>query len=794
MNRLFFGSLSQRLTSLKSSLAIQAGQKFDRAVYNAARAQVRDVLANSDLTSREHVRVAIVVPAVEDCVSGGLTVIYRIFSTDAVYFLSNLVEFDPTKITQNMTPGATGFKGTRLIAPLMGYNPSRGFFGGGAASVKMSDGIFQKFNTLVSVSQGSAVVGLGFSGQHDFGTQVLDHAEWRLDYRYSDDPIDRAAIKLRAATLAAQFLASTRASVRGSVMGRYGAAIEGGNRQISLTSPLAFGEVGSASYGSVKGYVGATFAVGRDLGAASYGIQIGKAPNSTDVGYWKHLVDLKFKQRFLPRAHVPITFDSAFNAGWIESPSNQIPAVEAFYGGNVARDFVGGDSWKIQDGPRLRSFPQDGFNSTFPGGPFGATRFLSANFTFAASVRHYAAVPEEILQDPGLRSALSLQLSTTKEAFVNDCEARAKPFADVVVRLRALDPVLQEISGWLARLHALPLPDAAASLLSDADDNYQTLKEKTANVAAHPQSGASIPDARMMSSSDEDTSPILQVALSAEALAAGLSGTAFSAEAAPVSASAKKLRDAAALLGPVFAKVQQLNTADPARYRSVANELPRLRTALEGVKAPLDALGDVQDDDVAVARDAAQTYLDDSLRKLAAAETPGAPANLYDMLDTLLVDWGRVSPASPKSEEEQLRYMQAALRKAKLPERAQTLDGPIKALNAAISRITSQWRAIPRPPIQTCAFADAAFAIRTTDAAFRELNLFQISPVAIFDAARLSSPHAGSTGLRYGTGAGIRISLATLDVTAGYAFNVGRKPGESRGAFFFSLDVSDIFR
>jgi len=34
----------------------------------------------------------------------------------------------------------------------------------------------------------------------------------------------------------------------------------------------------------------------------------------------------------------------------------------------------------------------------------------------------------------------------------------------------------------------------------------------------------------------------------------------------------------------------------------------------------------------------------------------------------------------------------------------------------------------------------------------------------------------------------------TLDFTAGYSFNVNRKPAESRGSFVFSMTISDLFR
>jgi len=72
-----------------------------------------------------------------------------------------------------------------------------------------------------------------------------------------------------------------------------------------------------------------------------------------------------------------------------------------------------------------------------------------------------------------------------------------------------------------------------------------------------------------------------------------------------------------------------------------------------------------------------------------------------------------------------------------------------------------------------------------------ELNWFAVSPVAVFDVARL---WPDKNGTRFGVGGGVRISVVNLNVTIGYAFNPSRKMGEGRGAMFFSLDVTDLFR
>jgi hypothetical protein len=72
-----------------------------------------------------------------------------------------------------------------------------------------------------------------------------------------------------------------------------------------------------------------------------------------------------------------------------------------------------------------------------------------------------------------------------------------------------------------------------------------------------------------------------------------------------------------------------------------------------------------------------------------------------------------------------------------------------------------------------------------------QMNLASVAPVVTLDLARLSPGYAP---LHYGPGGGIRFSLVTLDVTAVYAVNVNRAPGEGKGAFLFNLGIVNAFR
>jgi hypothetical protein len=82
------------------------------------------------------------------------------------------------------------------------------------------------------------------------------------------------------------------------------------------------------------------------------------------------------------------------------------------------------------------------------------------------------------------------------------------------------------------------------------------------------------------------------------------------------------------------------------------------------------------------------------------------------------------------------------------------------------------------------------------DVITKQMSITSISPVFVFDAARLGPQPVGPyAGNRYGVGGGIRLTLlSTISFTTGYAVNVNPRPGEGTGAFFFSLTSRNLFQ
>lgn len=95
---------------------------------------------------------------------------------------------------------------------------------------------------------------------------------------------------------------------------------------------------------------------------------------------------------------------------------------------------------------------------------------------------------------------------------------------------------------------------------------------------------------------------------------------------------------------------------------------------------------------------------------------------------------------------------------------------------------------------KTKAGRDVQYSQKIINYLIRDANLISLSPVFIFDAAKISQRNLRGADFRYGIGGGIKVNFISLDVTAGYVFNPQPKPWESRGAVLFKIEVSDIFR
>jgi hypothetical protein len=126
-------------------------------------------------------------------------------------------------------------------------------------------------------------------------------------------------------------------------------------------------------------------------------------------------------------------------------------------------------------------------------------------------------------------------------------------------------------------------------------------------------------------------------------------------------------------------------------------------------------------------------------------------------------------------------------------------DAAIAASSASLDSLhknmESEFSQIDQGKASAQAEQTMAFPRRTLNTIFNEVNIYSVSPVFVFDVAKIGPEQAGVAGVRLGPGAGLRLELAsTAHFTIGYAWNVRQGPGEGSGTVFFSIGVRDIFQ
>jgi hypothetical protein len=85
---------------------------------------------------------------------------------------------------------------------------------------------------------------------------------------------------------------------------------------------------------------------------------------------------------------------------------------------------------------------------------------------------------------------------------------------------------------------------------------------------------------------------------------------------------------------------------------------------------------------------------------------------------------------------------------------------------------------------------DIAFVKRTLNTLFKDLNIYSLRPVAVFDAASIGPATGSLGGTRIGPSGGVRLELVSyVNFTLGYAGNVNHRIDEDKGALFFSIDI-----
>jgi hypothetical protein len=806
--------LEKRFAEIKPDLPLHEGQPFERRAYGEAQGLLGHQFG-LELQPGERFRLTVVIPQLQNCndQTREVEVVYRLYTTEFLYHLSRIFEARPEQFTRALAPGAFASTINKLLPqPFLGYNDTRGWFAGTKAALQTRSGIFDRMTMDFSGSGSSAEAGLDLSGSRGFDSGALAYAEWRLGYRYSNLPAQ--SLRLKEGTLLAQFFGASQPLGAQNLVFRFGGSVEGGNRQTETKgAPLQPTDLAQTGYGAVKLYLGATASHRRQTWTASYGLQLGRNDQSFRVDYLKHLVDASYSARLLWREHHPLRVSAQFNAGTIQERSGVAPIGERFFGGNAAKYFIEGDTWLIRRAPFIRSFPQNRLAATRPGTPVGGKNFVSFNLTLAQTVWQRGIVPAEIAQDAEVRGALAGGLGTARgialQSYLDDIAEYRQLVTDLLTKEEELARILEPLPDKIENLKAQNLaPEVGAAIeaieedelgsnpLADALDALTTIQENKTKIGQIKTKTAGL---------IKDKEAYLTRSINGlTALQQALATASTEDDARAIGTAIEQLRRLDASLKEVFPRIEnfgQTTMQDLQPVRAIINDAAQLddvRRSLQRIRATRDELTANDDEAMKTLLHPLDSELSDAEGEV---ETVGKdprlsnPDNIRIGIERLVIGLGALAPPLLVNLSRQIQRLESRLQAAGKTDAAKALLVEADKLQAFHGRLQQALDRLTPPPPEFNARRDIGYLEKTLDVLFREMNLVAVSPVLLFDAARLGpAPTRDFGGVRYGLGAGARFSLVTLDVTAGYAWNLNRRPGEGRGAFVFALEISDLFR
>lgn len=238
-------------------------------------------------------------------------------------------------------------------------------------------------------------------------------------------------------------------------------------------------------------------------------------------------------------------------------------------------------------------------------------------------------------------------------------------------------------------------------------------------------------------------------------------------------------------------------------------ERDKARSDLEQFKTRLSGLQE-SDPQVAVIRqqrdslleyrdllDASDTYAEKAKSAYKSAVDSFDSKDFYGVkidLERLNVGFGGlVSYLTGLSES--VRDLRQPLNARGLASLSAQLDADVRETKIVQRRVRSAYGRLRVPAAEVKANETVTYVGNVLGVFFREANLVAVSPVLMFDAAKLRVSGSPQTDrFRYGVGGGIRFSLINVDFTAGYSVNPTRRLNEPRGALILRMDINDIFR
>jgi hypothetical protein len=482
-------SLPQRTRLLNPDGTVREPGTFNTNAWSLGTLALRNQLTDPGVLQR--FEIVVVTAGLENCnpETKTLDIVYTVFA----FGVPATVNFGRTTAAELVVRTLLHNGPARFLSlfpqPLVGYNKSRGWFGGTQVTSAVQPGGFFDTASMHATGSGNSVeTGLEMQGSRSRDRGAFREREWGLNYQYFNLPSDLEGIMPEAATpdlregmVSGRFAVSTKPLAGGNAVLRFGGAIGGGATQSSASEALAL--FSSNSVGRLSLYAGSILQAGPYYGRLSYGVRRTQQGSELANGFFRHTVDTRHEFRFLPAPHRPLSIEVDLGGGLL--PRNKtLPVGEAFFGGNVPRAFIPGDSWEIRSDPYFRSLPQ---LSLRPGGSlFGATRYVAFNSTIAPTVWGRPLLPKEILSDATFRNALTGQLNSAETLLSSDYIVKSPLLGSMRNAVAALEPRMAELRQKLEELKT-QIPESGEdeleevlSALDDVDDGIETAQEDPA--------------------------------------------------------------------------------------------------------------------------------------------------------------------------------------------------------------------------------------------------------------------------------------------------------------------------
>ncbi len=480
----FLHTIRRNLDVMQEQLPLQPGGVFSADDLNAGRGRIRERMKALELDDDKLFRVLVVTGKIENCkeqeTPRQLDVVYRVFNSEFNSYLGHTIELKLEEIERPATTAATSNStGFLTIRPYIGYNRTRRLHGGTKLSMRTPGGIFDTFQLAASGNTAGNIEELEFVKTIERNGGALDHLEYRFGYSHVD--LAASENRLRKGTFHTQLFASTRPLGSQKVMVRFGASLEGGNRQTDLAAAQTSNvDLASSGYGGLKTYIGATARFSRHSFAGAYGVQVGTRGATASVDFIKHLVDFGAALRFLPKEepvgkmHKPVDVELQLTGGAIER-LGKLPVAERFFGGNAPQDFIAGDSWRIRSGPFIRSIPQNRLSGDGLSAPIGGTSFYSLNVTVSRPVWGKPLVPKELGEDPTFLPALDFERKTAEEILIAAYTKDLPAFRMLVEHLAPLETDFNRTTSLLDELHATVPEEIKPDVESAREETLEAL-------------------------------------------------------------------------------------------------------------------------------------------------------------------------------------------------------------------------------------------------------------------------------------------------------------------------------